>query len=126
MATPLILTRANVSRSSGQWREDDYDVLENGVVVGRIFMVPTAPEGRPWMWASGHSADSVKRGAHGYESTREAARAARACPKNDASGIRSAFVCRANFFDCHALRGRRIRRSRKPGARRMDSTYLLS
>jgi hypothetical protein len=74
MATPLILTRANVSRSSGQWREDD--VLENGVVVGRIFMVPTAPEGRPWMWASGHSADSVKRAAHGYESSREAAMAA--------------------------------------------------
>src|SRR5262245_52198832 len=33
----LILQRASVSRSSGQWRDDDYDVLENGVVVGRIF-----------------------------------------------------------------------------------------
>ena len=47
MATPLILTRANVSRSSGQWRDDDYDVLENGVVVGRIFFLdavgPQAP-----------------------------------------------------------------------------------
>jgi hypothetical protein len=30
----------------------------------------------PWMWASGHSADSVKRAAHGYEPTREAAMAA--------------------------------------------------
>jgi hypothetical protein len=28
------------------------------------------------MWASGHSADSVKRAAHGYEPTREAAMAA--------------------------------------------------
>jgi hypothetical protein len=28
--TPLILTRASVSRPSGQWREDDYDVIENG------------------------------------------------------------------------------------------------
>jgi hypothetical protein len=35
--TPLILKRASASRSSGQWRDDDYDVLENGVVVGRIF-----------------------------------------------------------------------------------------
>jgi hypothetical protein len=32
MAQSLILTRANLSRRSGQWREDDYDVLENGVV----------------------------------------------------------------------------------------------
>jgi hypothetical protein len=27
------------------------------------------------MWASGHSADSIKRAAHGYEPTREAAMA---------------------------------------------------
>jgi hypothetical protein len=45
-------------------------------VVGRIFKAQIAPEGRPWMWASGHSADSVKRAAHGYEATREAAMAA--------------------------------------------------
>jgi hypothetical protein len=40
MATPLILKRASASRPSGQWRDDDYVVLENGVVVGRIFKVP--------------------------------------------------------------------------------------
>jgi hypothetical protein len=29
-------------------------VLENGVIVGRIFHLDAAaPEGRPWMWASG-------------------------------------------------------------------------
>jgi hypothetical protein len=72
----LILKRASVSRPSGQWRDDDYDVLENGVVVGRIFKVPVAPPDRPWMWASGHSAATVKRAAHGYEPTREAALAA--------------------------------------------------
>ena len=51
--TPLILKRGDPSRR----REDDYDVLvlESGKVVGRIFKVPAAaPEGRPWMWASGH------------------------------------------------------------------------
>src|SRR5262245_7612078 len=32
--SPLILKRASLSRPSGQWRDDDYDVLENGVVVG--------------------------------------------------------------------------------------------
>jgi hypothetical protein len=52
-------------------------VLEDGLVVGRIFhLQAAAPEGRPWMWASGHSAASIKRAAHGYEATREAAMAA--------------------------------------------------
>jgi hypothetical protein len=72
----LILKRGALSRSSGEWRDDDYDVLEDGVVVGRIFLSPGAPQERPWMWASGHSADSVRRAAHGYEPTREAAMAA--------------------------------------------------
>jgi hypothetical protein len=75
--TPLILKRASGSRPSGQWRDDDYDVLENGVVVGRIFHLDAAaPPGHPWMWASGHSAATIKRAAHGYETTREAAMAA--------------------------------------------------
>src|SRR5262245_13668355 len=46
--TSLILKRAPIGDN-----EEDYDVLENGIVVGRIFKVPVAPEGRPWMWASG-------------------------------------------------------------------------
>jgi hypothetical protein len=75
MATPLILKRASLSRS-GQWRDDDYDVLEHGVVVGRIFFLDAVwPQGRPWMCASGHNGD-IKRAAYGYEATREAAMAA--------------------------------------------------
>jgi hypothetical protein len=61
----LFLERASASRFSGQWGEDDFDVLEDGVVVGRIFVVPTGPEGR-----------LIARAAHGYEPTREAAMAA--------------------------------------------------
>src|SRR5262245_49432501 len=53
MTTPLIFKRGDPSRR----READYDVLEDGKVVGRIFVSPTAPEGRPWMWASGHNGD---------------------------------------------------------------------
>jgi hypothetical protein len=65
MATPLTLKRGSANRPSGQWRDADYDVLENGVVVGRIFFLDAvAPEGRPWMWASGHSGH-IKRAAHG-------------------------------------------------------------
>jgi hypothetical protein len=55
--------------------QEDYSVLEDGVVVGRIFLVPVAPAGRPWMWASGHNGD-IRRAAHGYEPTRQAAMAA--------------------------------------------------
>jgi hypothetical protein len=71
MTEPLILKRAPIGDN-----QEDYDVLENGVVVGRIFLSPAAPQDRPWMWASGHTADSVSRAAHGYEPTREAAMAA--------------------------------------------------
>ena len=75
--SPLILKRASLSRSSGQWRDNDYDVLEDGKVVGRIFhLEAAAPEGRPWMWASGHGGHHIERAAHGYEATREAAMAA--------------------------------------------------
>ena len=44
-------------------------MLEEGVVVGRIFKAQVAPEGRPWMWASGHNGD-IRHAALGYEPTR--------------------------------------------------------
>jgi hypothetical protein len=47
--SPLILKRAKVSRPSGQWRDDDYDVICEGAVVGRVFL-KAAPDSRPWMW----------------------------------------------------------------------------
>ena len=34
--TQLVLKRASASRPSGEWSEDDYDVLADGVVVGRM------------------------------------------------------------------------------------------
>jgi hypothetical protein len=43
---PLILKRTSANRPSAQWRDDDYVVLENGVVVGRIFKVPVAPSSK--------------------------------------------------------------------------------
>jgi len=42
----LILRRASASRPSGQWNDDDFDVLANGVVVGRILKVHAAPVGQ--------------------------------------------------------------------------------
>ena len=71
MTQSLILKRAPVVSNP-----EDYSVLEDGVVVGRIFKAPVAPPDRPWLWASGHSAATIKRAAHGNEPTREAAMAA--------------------------------------------------
>jgi hypothetical protein len=41
----LVLKRASASRSSGEWSDDDYDVLAGGVVVGRILKSAAAPRG---------------------------------------------------------------------------------
>jgi hypothetical protein len=51
-----ILKRASASRPSGQWSDDDYDVLADGEVVGRIMKVDAAPPETPGMWtlAYGH------------------------------------------------------------------------
>jgi hypothetical protein len=35
--TQLSLKRASASRSSGQWQDEDYDVLADGKPVGRIY-----------------------------------------------------------------------------------------
>jgi hypothetical protein len=48
--TTLILKRAPASRPSGEWNDDDFDVLADGAVVDRIMKVHAAPEGSPWMW----------------------------------------------------------------------------
>jgi hypothetical protein len=59
--------RVKLRRAPIGWNQDDFNMLEDGVVVGRIFLSPAAPQDRPWMWASGHNAD-IKRAAFGYES----------------------------------------------------------
>ena len=38
----LILKRASASRPSGEWNDDDFDVLADGAVVGRIFKANAA------------------------------------------------------------------------------------
>jgi hypothetical protein len=46
----LLPKRAALSRPSGQWDDDDFDVLADGIVVGRIFKAKASPVGSPWMW----------------------------------------------------------------------------
>jgi hypothetical protein len=69
------MSRLILKRNSIGQNPEDFDVLEDGAVVGRIFRAPVAPSDREWMWASGHST-TASRAAHGYEATREAAMAA--------------------------------------------------
>lgn len=72
----LIVKRASASRPSGEWNDDDYDLLADGVVVGRIFKANASPVGTPWMWtlAFRHHEDGTP--TQGYAATREAAMAA--------------------------------------------------
>src|SRR5215831_17274204 len=55
----LVLRRASASRLSGEWSDDDYDVLAEDIVVGRIMKAAAAPVGQPWLWtlAYGHHED---------------------------------------------------------------------
>jgi hypothetical protein len=76
MERQLILKRALASRPSGEWNDDDFDVIADGTVVGRILKVHASPVGTPWMWSLifGHHEDRTP--THGYAATREDAMAA--------------------------------------------------
>ena len=75
-ATTSSSDAASAFRPSGEWNDDDYDVLCKGVVVGRIMQAGAVPVGMSWMWslAFGHHEDRTP--THGYAATREAAMAA--------------------------------------------------
>ena len=68
-----ILKLAAALRRLWRWRDDHYDVVENGVMVGRILRSPSAPKHRPSMWTSNEHEGRPP--AFGYEPTREAAMA---------------------------------------------------
>jgi hypothetical protein len=72
----LILKRASASRSSRHWSDDDFDVLADGAVVGRIFKANAAPVGSPCMWTLVFPHHKGRLLTHGDEATREAAMAA--------------------------------------------------
>jgi len=72
----LLLKRAALSRPSGQWSDDDFDVLANGEVVGRIYKANAAPVGSAWMWTLIFEHHQGRTPTHGYAATREAAMAA--------------------------------------------------
>jgi len=69
----LILKRASASRLSGEWSEDDYDVLCEGAVVGRIMKAAATPVGTPWLWTLAYGQHEDRSPIYGYEATRESA-----------------------------------------------------
>jgi hypothetical protein len=72
----LTLKRASASRPSGEWSDDDYDVLADGAVVGRILRAAAATVGSPWLWTLAYGQHEDRTPIYGYEPTREAAMAA--------------------------------------------------
>jgi hypothetical protein len=72
----LALKRASTSRPSGEWNDDDFDVVCDGVVVGRIMKAAAAPVSEPWLWTLAFGQHEDRWPTHGYEPTREAAMAA--------------------------------------------------
>jgi hypothetical protein len=71
--TKLTLQSAHAFRPSGEWRDDEYDVLADGKLVGRIFHSAASPVGRPWMWTVIFDRDKAISPTHGFEPTRDAA-----------------------------------------------------
>jgi len=56
------------SRPSGEWSDDDFDVLADGDVVGRIMKIHAAsPVGSPWMWTLVFDHHEERTPTHGYE-----------------------------------------------------------
>jgi len=70
-------TFAKFSRPSGQWQDEDYDVLADGKVVGRIYEDASAstPPDMRWFWSITAIVPAVPNLTNGYAATREEAMA---------------------------------------------------
>jgi hypothetical protein len=69
----LILKRATASRPSGEWSDNDHDVLADGIVIGRVMKAAAASVGTPWLWTLAFGQHEDRTPTHGYDPTREAA-----------------------------------------------------
>jgi len=72
--TPLLILRpVSGSPPSGDWKNDDFDVLSDDVLVGRIVQQRDTPVGLPWLWTLHHD---DRPPTQRYETTRPKAMAA--------------------------------------------------
>jgi hypothetical protein len=70
----LILRRANVSRISGSWQDEDYDVFDGERDVGHIYLVDSFGNREKWFW--GVSFQRTGKKSYGHAPSLEAAKAA--------------------------------------------------
>jgi hypothetical protein len=70
----LILRRANVSRKSGYWQHEDYDVFDGEREIGRIYLIDGYDGKETWFW--GVSFQVTKRKSYGYALSLDDAKAA--------------------------------------------------
>ena len=71
------LTLITPERTSGQWKDEDYDVLANGKVVGRIYedaTASTSPELR-WFWSVTAIVPAIPNRTNGHAPTLDEAKA---------------------------------------------------
>ena len=69
----LILKRATRITPSGELKHDDYDVLCDDKVVGRIMKAAAAPVGTPWLWTFVYGAHRDYSTTYGYAVDRDEA-----------------------------------------------------
>jgi hypothetical protein len=73
--TRLVLKRGKFSHPPGQWQDEDYDVLWNGKVVGRIYDDASAgtPPDMRWFWSVTAIVPATPGRTNGTAATREEA-----------------------------------------------------
>ena len=71
----LILKPTGSHYGDGSWGDNDFVVLDDGQVVGRIMLHPQAPKRQPWMWTITARDMPPSTHNHGYADTREDAMA---------------------------------------------------
>jgi hypothetical protein len=68
----LVLRRANVSRKSGEWKDEDYDVFDGDRDVGRIFL----DANETWFWGLAFEFQLSGQKRYGSAATLDATKAA--------------------------------------------------
>ena len=72
--TTLILKHANKNRLGAiDWGPNDFDVSNADRSIGRIFLSPQAPQGRPWFWTITAREYPPSIHSRGYSESREQA-----------------------------------------------------
>jgi len=70
-----LILKTTSAHYGGDWSDDDYVVLGDGEVIGRIMLRPMAPSGQQWFWTITAREQPPSISNRGYSATREEAMA---------------------------------------------------